>query len=151
MFIIFSNAVSLGRNDEERDAQLKNYLKQPRCPKFLIELLHKVKNRYTGILVESVQKASDPEAYYKTKTEEMKLMITKLDEANNHDLYTNALFRRAKEMIDQLIKEKMEAEKQLHKITKKVEAGVQKREEDKKITEKAKEEVEKAEKAKSKL
>lgn len=149
MFIIFSNAGSLGRNDEERDVQLKDYLKQPRCPKSLIELLDKVKHRY--ILIESVQKASDPEAYYKTKTEEMKKMIAKLDEANNHCLYTNALFRRAKEMVDKLIKEKMEAEKQLHKITKKAEADVQKREEGKKITEKAKEEVEKAEKGKKQI
>ena len=149
MFIIFSNAASLGASDAERDKQLKDYLKQPRCPKSLIELVHKVKNRY--ILVESMQKASDPEAYYKAKAQEMHGMIAKIDKANNHHLYTNVLFRRAKEVIDKLIKEKMEAEKELHSIIKKAEVDVQKREEGKKITEKAKEEAEKAVKEKKQI
>ena len=118
MFIIFSNAASLGASEQDRDKQLRDYLKQPRCPKSLIELVHKVNNRY--ILVESMQKASDPEAYYKAKVQEVHGMITKLDEANNHLLYTNVLFRRAKEVIDKLIKEKMEAEKALHSIKKRL-------------------------------
>ena len=146
MFIIFSNAGSLGANEQERDKQLNDYLRQPRCPKSLKELVQKVKNRY--ILVESIQKASDPEAYYKIKMQEMHGMIAKLDKANNHRLYTNALFRRAKEVIDKLIKEKTEAEEVLHKINKKVEVDVQKREEGKKITEKARKEAEKAAKEK---
>ena len=86
MFIIFSNAGSLGKTEQERDMQLKELLKQERCPKSLIQLLDKVKNRY--ILVESVQKSSDPEAYYKAKAEEMHKMIMKLDEGNSHRLYT---------------------------------------------------------------
>ena len=144
MFIIFSNAGSLGTTEQERDIQLKENFKQPRCPKSLLQLLDKVKNRY--ILVESVKKSSDPETYYKTKTEEMFKMITKLDEANNHFLYTNALFRRTKEMIDKLIKEKEEAEKTLHRVVKKAKVDIQKREEGKKIAEIAKEQAEKVEK-----
>ena len=149
MFIIFSNAGSLGTTEQERDLRLHNYLKQPRCPKSLTELVHKVKNRY--ILVESVQKSSDPNAYYKTKIEEMHKMITTLNAANNHLLYTNALFRRAKEMIDKLIKEKEEAEKKLHRVVTKAKVDIQKREEGKKITEKAKAEVEKVEKEQRKI
>ena len=149
MFIIFSNAASLGASEQDRDKQLRDYLKQPRCPKSLIELVHKVKNRY--ILVESMKKASDPDAYYKAKVQEMHGMIAKLDKANNHLLYTNVLFRRAKEVIDKLIKEKMEAEKALHSIKKKAEIDVQKREEDKKIAEKAREEAKKAVKEKKQI
>ena len=144
MFIIFSNAGSLGTTEQERDMQLKEHFKQPRCPKSLLQLVQNVKNRY--ILVESVKKSSDPEAYHKAKTEEMHKMITTLDEANNHLLYTNALFKRAKKMIDELIKQKVEAEKRLHKVVKKAKVDIQKREEDKKIVEKAKEQVEKVEK-----
>ena len=43
-----------------------------------------------------------------------------LDKANNHLLYTNALFRKAKEIIDKLIKEKVEAEKTLRKTILKI-------------------------------
>lgn len=146
MFIIFSNAGSLGTTEQERDLQLKENLKQSRCPKSLIELVKKVNNRY--VLVESVKKSNDPEAYYKAKTEEMYKMLAKLDEANNHYLYTNALFRRAKEVIDKLMKEKLEAEKRLHQLTIKAETDVQKRQEDRKIVEKAKVNVQKVEEEK---
>ena len=145
MFIIFSNAGSLGKTEQERDMQLKELLKQERCPKSLIQLLDKVKNRY--ILVESVQKSSDPEAYYKVKAEEMHKMIMKLDEGNSHRLYTNALFRRAKEMIDKLTKEKEEAEKARLKAEKSTKASVKMRKESEKSTEISKKTVEKAEEA----
>ena len=48
MFIIFSNAGSLGATELERDMELKENFKQQRriCPKSLLNLMEKVKNHY---------------------------------------------------------------------------------------------------------
>jgi len=137
MFIFFTNAASIGANENERNVNLQANFKHPRCPDALKELMQKVKNRY--VLVESVKPSQNPEAYYQTKTTQLHSMIVELNEANNHQLYTNALFRKAKEMIDKLYKEKKDAEDMLVRCQTQVQMDTLKRKEKQKIAEKAKE------------
>ena len=136
MFIFFTNAESIGTNENERNTTLQENLKHPRCPEALKELMQKVQNRY--VLVESVKPSQNPEAYYQTKTTQLHLMIVELNEANNHQLYTNALFRKAKEMIDKLIKEKQEAEVMLVRCQTQVQMDTLNRKEKQKMAEEAK-------------
>ena len=136
MFVLFTNAGSIGSNEHERNTNLQANFKHPRCPEALKELMQKVKNRY--VLVESVKPSQNPEAYYQTKTTQLHSMIAELDEANNHTLYTNALFRKAKEMIDKLIKEKQEAETELVRCQTQVQMDTLKRKEKQKDAEEAK-------------
>ena len=144
MFILFTKAASLGADDEKQIKQLQENLKKERCPPALQDLVRKVRNRY--IVIESVKPSSDPEAYYQQKTKELHAMITKLHEANDHKLYTNALFVKAKELIDKLVKEKEAASEELQHRLADAKINVQKRIGDQEYVAQAKQHVEKADK-----
>jgi len=144
MFIFFTKAASLGANDEQQIKQLQENLKKERCPPALQDLVRKVRNRY--IVVESVKPSSDPEAYYQQKTKELHTMITKLHEANDHKLYTNALFVKAKELIDKLVKEKEAASEELQHQLADAKINVEKRMGDQEYAAQAKRHVEEVDK-----
>jgi len=105
-FVIFTNAEVLGDDEEERVSQLQQNLAAERCPQALHDLLQCVSNRY--ILIESVEPAENYQAYYKQKVRELLQMIYKIHELNNHKLYTNELFVKASELVEQVRKEKVQ-------------------------------------------
>ena len=111
MFIVFTHARSLGVSEEDQTKHLQSNFEESRCPKSLKDLMQKVKNHY--ILVETIKPSSDPEDYYQKKTKELEKMISSIYKANGFQVYTNELFNSAKAVLDKLMKEKVEADKEL--------------------------------------
>ena len=103
-FIIFTNAGSLGEDEEEQKLQLQKNLASKRCPKSLHDLLECVGNRY--ILVESVEHTENQTAYYQQKVRELLHMIYKIYDLNGHKLYTNELFVKASKLVEQARQQK---------------------------------------------
>ena len=136
MFIIFTHARSLGVSEEDQNKQLQSNFEELRCPESLKDLMQKVKNRY--ILVESIKPSSDPEDYYQKKTKELEKMISSIYEANGFQVYTNELFNSAKAVLDKLMKEKVEADKELKMTRSMTNENIKKRLEDEKAVQEAK-------------
>lgn len=136
MFIIFTHARSLGVSEEDQNKQLQSNFEESRCPESLKDLMKKVKNRY--ILVESIKPSGDPEDYYQKKTKELEIMLSGIYEANGFQVYTNELFNRTKAVLDKLMKEKVEADKELKMTRSLTDENIKKRLEDKKTEQEAK-------------
>ena len=102
-FVAFTNAGALGETEELKQQQLKENLKEERCPKLLLDLLKSINYRY--LLVESINVTGDPETYYACKTTELLQMINLIHQSNNRKLYTNEIFIKAKETVDRVQRE----------------------------------------------
>ena len=105
-FIVFTNADSLGSTEEERHEMLKKNLSADRCPASLSKLLKNLEHRY--ILFDSTNKN---EEYHRLKVKEVMEMISKIYKKNGNKMYTNELFNKAKDLVEEILNEKEQLRK----------------------------------------
>ncbi|XP_065897163.1 uncharacterized protein [Dysidea avara] len=109
-FILYTHADDMGSNESEQKQQIFQWLSNPRCPDRLKWLLEHVQYRF--VTVESRMKRGD-NAYRQQKCREFLGMVEHVYHENHCQLYTNKLFKWAKEKYDKARREKMEQEEML--------------------------------------
>ena len=111
-FILYSHADDMGSTESEQKQQVYQWLKNPRCPDRLKWLLEAV--RYRFMTVESRMRGAD-HAYHKQKCKELMDFVEKVYTSNNCQLYTNKLFKWAKQKYDLARLEEKRQEEELKK------------------------------------
>ena len=109
-FILYTHADDMGNNESEQKEQIYQWLNNPRCPdrlKWLLENVH-----YRFVTVESRMRRGD-NAYRQQKCREFLGMVEHVYHENHCQLYTNKLFKWAKEKYDQAKREKLKQEEML--------------------------------------
>jgi len=109
-FILYTHADDMGSNESEQKQQIFQWLDNPRCPDRLKWLLQNVQYRF--VTVESRMRRGD-NAYQQQKCKEFLGMVEHVYNINHCQLYTNKLFKWAKEKYDQAKREKVKQEEML--------------------------------------
>jgi len=111
-FVLYSHADDMGSTENEQKQQVYEWLNNPRCPERLKWLLEQVQYRF--MTVESRMRGGD-HSYHQQKCKELVNLVEQVFMLNNHQLYTNKLFKWAKQKYDQARKEKKRQEEELKK------------------------------------
>ena len=111
-FVLYSHADDMGSTESEQKQQIYQWIKNPRCPDRLKWLLEKVQYRF--MTVESRMRGAD-HGYHQQKCKEFIDFVEHIYASNNHQLYTNKLFKWAKTKYDQAKREKQRQEEELKK------------------------------------
>ena len=111
-FVLYSHADDMGSTESEQKQQIHQWLNNPRCPDRLKWLLEKVQYRF--MTVESRMRGGD-HAYHEQKCKELIDFVEHVYASNNRQLYTNKLFKWAKQKYDQARREKRRQEEELKK------------------------------------
>ena len=116
IFILFTRAKSLGADDGTQRYQIKEFLRNPRCPDSLKMLMSRVNNRY--IMLESVDPMGD--SYHQIKCAEL---IGKVQEifASTGKVYSNVLFDHALQLYEKAKKDEMDKEEAVIRARQEVE------------------------------
>lgn len=109
-FILYSHADDMGSTESEQKQQIFEWIKDPRCPKRLKWLIEKVQYRF--MTVESRMRGGDHK-YHQYKCNELVGLVEHVYTLNNCQLYTNKLFKWAKQKYDQAKQEKQRQEEEL--------------------------------------
>ena len=109
-FILYTHADDMGSTENEQKQQIYQWVNDPRCPKRLKWLLQQVQYRF--MTVESRMRGND-HMYHQQKCKELLDLVEQVYTLNNHQLYTNRLFKWAKEKYDQARREKKKQEEEL--------------------------------------
>ena len=102
-FILYSHANDIGSTEREQKQQIYQWIDNPRCPECLKWLLQEVQYRF--MTVESTIRGND-HMYHQEKCKELLDLVEQVYTSNNCQLYTNKLFKWAKEKYDQARREK---------------------------------------------
>ena len=111
-FVLYSHADDMGPTESEQKQQIYQWIKNPRCPDRLKWLLEQVQYRF--MTVESRMRGGD-HAYHEQKCNELIEFVEHVYTSNNRQLYTNKLFKWAKQKYDQARREKKRQEEELKK------------------------------------
>ena len=109
-FVLYSHADDMGSTESEQKEQIYQWINNPRCPERLKWLLQQVQYRF--MTVESRMRGNDP-AYHQQKCKELMDLVEQVYTSNSRQLYTNKLFKWAKEKYDQARREKKRQEEEL--------------------------------------
>ena len=109
-FILYSHADDMGSTESEQKQQIYQWINDPRCPERLKWLLQQVQYRF--MTVESRMRGND-HVYHQQKCKELLDLVEQVYTSNNRQLYTNKLFKWAKEKYDQARQEKKQQEEEL--------------------------------------
>ena len=111
-FVLYSHADDMGSTESEQKQQIFQWINNPRCPERLKWLLCQVQYRF--MTVESKMRNRD-HAYRQQKCKELLSLVEQVHAQNNYRLYTNKLFKWAKQKYDQAKQEKKKQEEELKK------------------------------------
>ena len=111
-FVLYSHADDMGTTESEQKQQIYQWLNNPRCPDRLKWLLEQVQYRF--MTVESRMRGGN-HAYHEQKCKELIDFVEHVYTSNNRQLYTNKLFKWAKQKYDQARREKRKQEEELKK------------------------------------
>ena len=109
-FVLYSHADDMGSTESEQKQQIYQWINNPRCPERLKWLLQQVQYRF--MTVESRMRGND-HVYHQQKCKELLDLVDQVYTSNNCQLYTNKLFKWAKEKYDQARREKKRQEEEL--------------------------------------
>ena len=109
-FVLYSHADDMGSTESEQKQQIYQWIDNPRCPERLKWLLQQVQYRF--MTVESRMRGND-HTYHQQKCKELLDLVEQVYTSNNRQLYTNKLFKWAKEKYDQARREKKRQEEEL--------------------------------------
>ena len=109
-FVLYSHADDMGSTESEQKQQIFQWINNPRCPERLKWLLQQVQYRF--MTVESRMRGND-HVYHQQKCKELLDLVEQVYTSNNRQLYTNKLFKWAKEKYDQARQEKKRQEEEL--------------------------------------
>ena len=110
VFILYSHADDMGSTEIEQKEKIYQWIDNPRCPESLKWLLQQVQYRF--MTVESRMRGND-HMYHQQKGKELLDLVEQVYTSNNYQLYTNKLFKWAKEKYDQARREKKMQEQEL--------------------------------------
>ncbi|XP_065888141.1 uncharacterized protein [Dysidea avara] len=108
IFILFTRARQLGADDGTQRYQIKEFLRNPRCPDSLKVLMRRVNDRY--IMLESVDSMGDD--YHQIKCAELVGKVQQIF-SNTGKAYTNVLFDHALQLYEKAKKDEMDKEQAL--------------------------------------
>ena len=111
-FVLYSHADAMGSTESERKQQVYQWINNPRCPESLKWLLGKVQYRFMTVECQSRMRGND-HMYHQQKCKELLDLVEQVYTSNNRQLYTNKLFKWAKEKYDQVRREKKQQEEEL--------------------------------------
>ena len=109
-FVLYSHADDMGSTESEQKEQIYQWIDNPRCPERLKWLLQQVQYRF--MTVESRMRGNDY-IYHQQKCKELLDLVEQVFTINKRQLYTNKLFKWAKEKYDQAKRDKMKHEEEL--------------------------------------
>ena len=109
-FVLYTHADDMGSTESEQKQQIYQWINNPRCPERLKWLLQQVQYRF--MTVESRMRGNN-QMYHQQKCKEFLDLVEQVYTLNNQHLYTNKLFKWAKEKYDQVRREKKRQEEEL--------------------------------------
>ena len=109
-FVLYSHANDMGSTESEQKQQIYQWIDNPRCPERLKWLLQQVQYRF--MTVESRMRGNDY-MYHQQKCKELLDLVEQVYSINKRQLYTNKLFKWAKEKYDQAKRDKKKHEEEL--------------------------------------
>ena len=97
-FVLYSHADDMGSTESEQKQQIYQWINNPRCPERLKWLFQQV--QYCVMTVKSRMQGNDHK-YHQKKCKELLDLVEQVYTSNSRQLYTNKLFKWAKEKYNQ--------------------------------------------------
>lgn len=112
-FILYTHAEDMGDTEDERREVVHQWLKEERCAESLKDLFKNVSHRFL-----TVESRSDDKKYHEQKCKELLELVNEIYEKNSRILYTNEMFKMAKQEYDKAVQEKKKQKEEIMKTQK---------------------------------